>query len=484
MHLATKVAYNTIIQVISKIVTTILGLLAVAIMTRYLGTSGFGEYTTIVTFLSFFGIIADLGLTLVTVQMISQPGVDENKALNNLFSLRLFSAIIFLGAAPLVVLLFPYSGGIKTGVAIAVFSFLFIALNQILVGLFQKKLRMDKVAIAETAGRVILVISTYIAVRGNFGLNGLMWAIVAGSAINFLLLYVFSFRMTFWKFSLDFSLWKEIAKKSWPLALTIFFNLLYLKTDILVLSLVKSNQDVGIYGAAYKVIDILTVVPFMFAGVVLPILTADWASNNKERFQRVLQKSFDLMVVVAVPLVVGTQFVARPLIVLVAGHDFFEAGAVLKILIYAVGLVFISCFLSHAIISVGKQQKIIWAYFFTAVTSVVGYLIFIPKYSYFGAAAVTIYSEAAITVFMIFYVLRYANFFPRLFIFLKSLGAAAIMGAIMFLIPASFYDWTPGLLLSMLAAVVIYFAALYAVGGISQKDIFRLLNREVEGEKI
>ena len=53
MHIATKVAYNTIVQVASKVVTTILGLLAVAIMTRYLGPSGFGEYTTIVT-LSFF----------------------------------------------------------------------------------------------------------------------------------------------------------------------------------------------------------------------------------------------------------------------------------------------------------------------------------------------------------------------------------------------------------------------------------------------
>jgi O-antigen/teichoic acid export membrane protein len=480
MHLATKVAYNTIVQIISKIVTTVLGLLAVAVMTRYLGPAGFGEYTTIITFLSFFGIMADLGLTLVTVQMISQPGADENKILNNLFSLRLFSALIFLGIAPLAVLFLPYSGGIKTGVAIAVFSFFFIALNQILVGLFQKNLRMDKVAIAETVGRIVLVIGAVLAVRGNFGLNGMILAIVAGSVINFGLLYIFSLKIVVWKFKLDFSLWKEIAKKSWPLALTIFFNLLYLKTDILILSLVKSSNDVGIYGASYKVIDILTVFPFMFAGVVLPILTADWAGNNKERFQRVLQKSFDLMVILAIPLVVGAQFMAQPLIVLVAGRDFSVAGTVLKILIYAAGLVFISSFLSHVIVAVGKQQKIIWAYFFTAITSVAGYLIFIPKFSYFGAAAVTIYSEAVITVFMIFYVLRYAEFFPRLGIFLKSLAAAAVMGAILFIVPAGFYDRAWGLFLAMLVAAVIYFVALYLVGGVSKKDIFHLLNREIE----
>ena len=90
MRLSTRLAYNTIIQVISKVIATALGLVAIAIMTRYLGREGFGQYTTIVTFLSFFGIIADLGLTLVTVQMISQPKVDENKILSNLFSLSLF----------------------------------------------------------------------------------------------------------------------------------------------------------------------------------------------------------------------------------------------------------------------------------------------------------------------------------------------------------------------------------------------------------
>ena len=107
MHLATKVFYNTVVQIISKIIATILGLVAIAVITRYLGKFGFGQYTTIITFLSFFGIIADLGLTLVTTQMISQSGVDENlrpgktsKILNNLFSLRLVSASLFLELAP------------------------------------------------------------------------------------------------------------------------------------------------------------------------------------------------------------------------------------------------------------------------------------------------------------------------------------------------------------------------------------------------
>lgn len=106
MQLATKIAHNTIIQIIGKGIATFLGLITIAIMTRQLDQVGFGQYTTIITFLSFFGVIADLGLTLVTTQMISDPKIDQNKILSNLFSLRLISAIIFLGLAPLIVLFF------------------------------------------------------------------------------------------------------------------------------------------------------------------------------------------------------------------------------------------------------------------------------------------------------------------------------------------------------------------------------------------
>jgi O-antigen/teichoic acid export membrane protein len=480
MHLATKVAYNTIIQVISKVVATVLGLFTVAIMTRYLGTAGFGEYTTIITFLAIFGVIADLGLTLVTVQMISQPGVDEKKVLDNLFSLRFLTAIIFLSIAPVAAWFFPYGHDIKIGIIIVVFSFFFIALNQIFTAIFQKHLRMDKVSIAENVSRVVLLAGTLLTVRAGLGLKGILFSIVAGSFVQFVILYFFSRRFAKLNFAFDFSLWREVAQKSWPLALTIFFNLIYLKADTLILSLMKSQSEVGIYGASYKVIDILTTIPFLFAGVVLPILAADWAAKAEERFRKILQKSFDLMIILAVPLVIGTQVIAAPVMVMVAGKEFAEAGIILRILIFAAGFVFVSSFFAHVMVALDKQRRIIPAYVFTAVTALAGYLIFIPRFSYFGAAAVTVYSEAAITAFMVFYAWRFAKFFPRLGIFCKSLAAALIMGAGLFFLPAVFYANGWRLSAAIIIASLVYFAALYLVRGIDKKDLALLMNQEPE----
>ncbi len=476
MRLSTKIAYNTIIQIISKVIATALGLVSVAIMTRYLGTAGFGGYTTIITFLSFFGIIADLGLTLVTVQMISKPGVNEGKILNNLFTLRFFTAIIFLGLAPLVVVFFPYDPIVKIGIAITTFSFLFAALSQILVGLFQKNLRMDKVSVAEIISRIFLVALVVWAVKMNMGLVGMLIATVIASGVSFVLHFWYARAYVKIKFEFDKVLWKKILIKSWPLAITIFFNLIYLKADILILSLVKTQAEVGIYGATYKIIDVLITLPFMFAGIVLPVLTLNWESANKENFKKILQKSFDLMMILAIPMMIGVQFFADKIMILVAGKDFVDSGPILKILILAAGLVFLACMLSHAIIALDKQKKVIGIYVFTSITSLIGYFIFIPKYSYFGAAWVTIYSESVIFVAVLYYVWKYSGYFPKFAIGFKALLASLFMVLIIKYSPPIFFSGFNFLFL-ILFLVVIYFVLLYIFKGISKQDINDILNR-------
>lgn len=467
MSLSIKIAYNTAIQIASKIISTVLGLFAIAIMTRYLGQEGFGQYTTVITFLSFFGIIADLGLTLVTVQMISQLNINQDKLLSNLFSLRFFSAIIFLGISPIAVLFFPYPPLIKIGVSIALLSFLFNALNQILVGLFQKNLRMDKTSIAEIIGRVALLLGIIIVARSNYGLVGVLWASVISSGINFLIHYFFSFKFAKIKFSFDINIWKEIIHKTWPLAITIFFNLIYLKADTLILSLIKTQSDVGLYGAAYRVVDVLITIPFMFVGIILPIITAQWAENNKEKFNNICQKSFDAMSILAVPLVVGTQLTARPIMTLIAGKEFAGSGNILQILILATGFIFLGSIFTHGIIAINKQKNIITAYIFTSITAVVGYLIFIPKYSYFGAAWMTVYSELAIALSSAYLVWKFTKFLPNIKTLTKTIISSAIMAGAIYFIPLKIESSYIHLFLILTIAVIVYFVSLYLLKGLA-----------------
>jgi O-antigen/teichoic acid export membrane protein len=466
-----KVLYNTGIQLLGKIIATILGLAAMVMITRYLGTNGFGKYTTIITYISFFAIIADLGLTLITIQMISVPGVSEKKVLDNLLGLRMVSALIFLSLGPISILFFPYENSIKIGVLILSLSFLFIALNQVLVGLFQKKLRMDKTALAEIFGRLILVLGVWLSVKLGYGLNGILWSTVLGSFFNFLLQYIFSHKFVKIGIKFEISLWKKIIKKAWPLALIIVFNLIYLKTDILILSAIKTPEEVGIYGAAYKIIDILVTLPFMFSGLVLPFLTANWLKGKKENFKKITQKAYDFMVLLAIPLIFAVEILAPEIIYLIAGKEFIISAQILRILILAAGLIFIGTIFSHAIIAIEKQKKLIPLYIFVGITSLIGYLIFIPKYSYFGAAWTTIYSEFTITMVSIFYLYKMTNFLPKQKILFKSLLSSLLMFVVLLLLSNKLtFSWLNLIILSIIGLLV-YLTTLYILKGFSKKDL-------------
>src|SRR3989338_6725396 len=174
------------------------------------------------------------------------------------------------------------------------------------------------------------------------------------------------------------------------------------------------------------------------------------------KFNRVLQKSFDAMIILALPLIIGAQLTAGPLMLLIAGENFIQSGYILKILILAIGFIFVGCLLAHAVIALDKQKNIIGAYVFTAATSLIGYLIFFPRFSYYGAAWVTVYSELAIALFSLYIVMKHGRFRPNPAVIFKALAAALVMALSLYLLIGKL-----NLILTILLASAIYLFCLY-----------------------
>lgn len=476
MSLTRKIAYNTVIQMIGKVISTAIGLVVASMLFRYLGKEGYGNYTTVIVFLQFFGILVDLGLYIILTKKISEIGADSDSLVSNIFTIRLISAVLFLGVAPILVLFFPYSSIIKIGVALTSFSFLFITLNQVLQGVFQKNLKMGRVTISEILGRVVLLVGTYLAIYFERDLLTILLVVVLGSFTNFVFTFLFSRKLVRIRLRFDFRIWKKVIWEAWPIALAILFNLVYFKADTLILSLLKPQEHVGIYGAPYKILEVLTTFPAMFAGLTIPVLTYAYTKRDSEHFKRVLRKAFDFLVMVSLPMVVGTYFIAKPVINFIAGAEFAASAAVLQILIVATGIIFVGNLFGHTVVVINKQKQILWAYAVIAVISVVGYLVFIPRYSYFGAAWMTVVSEILITLASIYVVWKTTKIAPALNLFFKSLIASIGMGVALFLLSGQ------SLLVMIVAGILIYFIILYLLRGFSKeliREIFFLRSRDI-----
>lgn len=471
MSLTRRIAHNTLIQFSGKVLGTLFGVLTVAIMARYLGQVGFGQYSTITAYLQLFAILVDMGLSVTVVRLIADPANDQKQIFNNLFTLRFFSALIFMGLAPLIVMFFPYDNLVKIGIVVAALSFFFSALTQVLIGLYQKQIKMLTVTAAEVSGRLVLLILVAIFAYLNYGLLAIVLAVVLGSLINFLICYFAALKYIKISFAFQWPIWRQIFQTTWPIALSIAFNLVYFKADTVILSLTRTQAEVGLYSAPYRILEILTSFIFMFLGLVNPVLTLRWAEKNIAKFQDIFQRIWNVLLIISIPMVVGTIFIAKPLMVLIAGPDFAASGAILQILILATAIIFINTIYGYVIIIIDKQKQMIWVYLFDAIFSVVGYLITIPLYGYWGAAIFTVISEAIIFIGNFLIATKTVKFIPSARIIYKVLAASAVMAAALYLVSG----WE--VLLQLILASIVYFIALYLFKGIDKQliaDIIRL----------
>ncbi len=468
MSLTKKVAYNTAMQFTGKIISTIIGVIIVGLITRHLGQSGYGQYTTVLAFVQFFAVIVDLGLYLALMQEISDPEVDERKAVSNVFTMKLMSAFVFFALAPFIVLLFPYALIVKQGVILMSISFFLFTLAQVLVAIFQKNLRMDKIIGTEVIGRLAFLITVILVVVFQKGLLYIILGNVVFNIIYFSLIFFMARGYTKFNFGFDFAYWKKIWHRAWPIALTSLLTLVYFKADTLILSVYRSEGEVGIYGATYKVLEIIGTFPHMFLGLVLPVLTTAYVTNNIERFKRVYQKVFDFFLMISLPLIVGTMLLADRVMVLIAGDEFIASGDVLKILIWATAIIFFGSLFGYIILAIDKQKKMIPYYIITAAMALILYFALIPQFSYWAAASITVFIELLYTLFAFYISYKYSKIGINLRSFIKILFASLVMGLFIYVL------FSLNLILLIFLASIIYILTLYLVKGIDRSILNEL----------
>src|SRR4030042_5269927 len=192
MSLPRRIAYNVIFTSTAKILGTILALVSIGFITRYLGREGFGDYSTVLAFFAFFSAVADLGLYAISTREISRPGSDERKILGNVFAIRMLVSLLVLALSPALIYFFPYSSGVKAGLVIMALAYAFASGYSVLIGLFQKRLAMDKVATGEFIGKIVQLATVILVVRNNFGFLAIICSLFFNMAVSFAGSYLLS----------------------------------------------------------------------------------------------------------------------------------------------------------------------------------------------------------------------------------------------------------------------------------------------------
>ncbi len=405
-----KIASNLFSLTSAEIAKRLLGFFTIVYLGRILDKSGFGIIGFAAAFISYFILVVNYGFSTYGTMEIAKDERRIAKYVNNIFTIRIILAI-FLSLVLIVYLIYSEKSDVTKYVVLITGLNLFtnaVALNWV----FQAVEKMYYIAVRQILAGLLSLIGVIIFVHSK---NDILIAasILALSALFGNIWFIPIYQRIFEKIKLEFSFdfWKELFIKSFPLAFAAMMIGIYYNLDMVMLGYMKSEADVGIYSAAYKIF-LLGILPFqLIFSAFFPMLsrvglinTSEFKSTIKNYAKFILGSGF----------ISGVILLSFPeqIILVVFGEKYLASSVPLSILAMNVIMVSINTFLGNPLIAWNKQKDYAIAISFGAIANIILNFILIPKYSYIGAAFATLLSELAVFV-GVFYLFN--KFTSRLF---------------------------------------------------------------------
>lgn len=463
MNFAQKIAKNVSLLFIAQILSVIFGFFYVIYMARYLGAANFGILSFAIAFTGIFGIISDLGLTTLAVREISKDKSLESCYITNITLIKFFLSILTIGLTLLSLYILGYPKLIFEVVLVILLSVIMANFTQVFSSIFQVHQKLEYQSLSTVLSSILMFSGIILAINYNFGILQFAYIYLIVSFFIFifnLLIYLLKFIS---KVQIDLSAWRPLIIHSIPLGLLSIFVFIFIRVDTVMLSKLIGDSAVGWYNAAFILVQNLGLITGALMTVLFPLFS-QLKVTSKNSFKELYDKSFKYLLIITIPIGIGTFLLSDSIILLIFGNQYVNSIIALQILIWWYVIGSISWLIGTVLNSTNKQNLFIIASFISLVFNISLNLYLIPILSYIGASIVTIATE--LLLFCILYYYFPKNIYkPSLNLLFKPLLAAIIMGVFIYI-----FKWI-NLFPLVAVAIVIYLIALVGLGGIDEDDI-------------
>ncbi|HUC90005.1 MAG TPA: flippase [Patescibacteria group bacterium] len=396
------IAISTMAQIVSQLIVGVFGVLIIKIMTNALGVHSYGVYATILAFVSTFSLLTDLGLNAITGREIAKQPEKASEIIGHNVGLRLSLCLVMV---PLIsglgFLFYPHATtDLRYGILLFSGYLFFDAIRAVMLAYFTARVLNGISAVINAAQQFILLLCAIALTTVGWGLFGYLSAYLFTGLIGALAAFLAVRRYLRFRVKMNIAEWRLIMRMSISLGLIQVVNMMYLKADSVMLSVWSGTNAVGLYGVAYALIVMtLTVPSYLMASLIPSMATAD-----EGQLQKIVQKAFEIMMVLACLLVVGGYVVRRDAVLLVSGKAFVAAAAPFAVLALATAFSYLNNVFGFASVAVNKHHKMVYVSVMSLLLNIGLNVFLIPRYSIQGAAWATAASEllALLMVYSIF----------------------------------------------------------------------------------
>jgi len=405
MSTVKKIATNTLFLIAGKIIGILLQMVIVALIARYLGTAGYGKYAFAFAFLSFFQVLSSLGFNSILVREISRDKSIASSLIGHGIVIRFFLSIVSFSLAIAIISLLKIPQDTTSAVYILSLILLFSAFQTPEI-IFQVYLELKYSVLINLGNKLLTLGLVIFAVSKEKNLNFFIWIAVATNLLLVLGVLIFSRKFVRLKFSFKSKTLKWIVKESWPMALSAIFITVYFKIDIIMLSLMKGDDAVGYYSAAYAIMGNLIFISGAYATSIFPIISS-YFKSSPDSLAKIFKRSFKYLSTLALPIVLGGFILAKEIILLIFGEEYLPSVRAFQILIFAVGIIFISQLVSSYITAINKQIINMWLTLINVFLNIFLNFLLIPLWSFIGASIATVATEGTGCLLAFLYTIKY-----------------------------------------------------------------------------
>jgi O-antigen/teichoic acid export membrane protein len=212
-----------------------------------------------------------------------------------------------------------------------------------------------------------------------------------------------------------------------------------------------------LYSAGLRIVYLVYIIPGIIASSIFPQLAK--SQQNKERLSTILNRAFNILLFLAVPMTIGGVILAKKIILVLFGSQY-EAGVLsFALLCLTYVPVFLIASFGNAIFAINQEKKLFGYALLGVFGNLILDIIFIPIWGIAGSALATVINQTIGILYLTFLTKKYIPLKTDIKNLFKILAGSLIMGVFVWMSLIA----KANLFVSIFVGVVSYLAVLFAL---------------------
>nr|WP_317377424.1 flippase [uncultured Faecalimonas sp.] len=405
-----SVKFNFIMNFIFSVSQFLFPMITFPYVSRVLRPEGNGSIAFATSVISYFTMIAMLGIPTYGIRACAQVRDDKEKLSRTVHELLLINFVMSLvcyiafGISMFTVERF------QRDKLLLVISSAAILLNVIGVSwLYAALEQYAYITVVAILFKVIAIgmMFMFVHTKDDYIIYGAITMFASGGSyiLNFLRLRKFIYFRPLGNYEFRKHLKPILVFFAMSVATSIYANL-----DKVMLGFLKTDADTGYYDAAVKTKNILVSLVTSLGTVLLPRLSFYIETGKVEEFKKMISKALHFVLLISLPVSIYFIFFAKESILLLSGEAYMGAVMPMCIITPTVILIGITNVLGiQVLVPTGREDKVLKSVAAGAVTDLILNLIYIPRYAASGAAMGTLIAEVVVLIVQVCYLSKLLN---------------------------------------------------------------------------